>query len=198
MSRSSSLPSLSVRLSPYCVSLKADGERVEAEARVRQQVQQRQRRQEERKRELMRHQVVQAALEEARKAVQPLETVVMLEQQKRLRAFDQVQKVDDKYAAARADLTRRFYEPTLQEREERDARWHHRRVQHQVQRETLRSHIQVVEQARAALLASDSESRITRARSRADAAWVQKASAATLRNGGRSDAMLSAISAPSL
>ena len=89
---------------------------------MRQQMEQRQRRQEERMRERIRQQVVHAAIEEARQQVQPLEWVAALEEEKRLRAWSNLQKVEDKYATARSDLRRRFYEPTLEEQSQREVR----------------------------------------------------------------------------
>ena len=164
IARSSSLPK--ILHGPYSVSLRADAERSEEEARVRKRAEEKQRRREEKLREQMRQQVVQAALQEARALPQPLETVAMLEDQKRLRALGSVERAADRHAMVRSDLRRRFYEPTPAQRERRDIEFESRRSEHQRQRTELRSQLQLIDGARSALLAASSEARLFRANER--------------------------------
>ena len=148
------------RGNPYAVNLKADHERCLEEARVRQQMEERQRKQEEKMREMIRRQIVQAAMEESRELPEPLEVVAALEDEKRVRAWSGLLKVDDRYHAARSDLRRRFYEPTLEEQDRRDVAYMQRKAFHGMERDARRSELDAVDKARSALLLVASEKKL--------------------------------------
>ena len=125
-------------------------------------------------RERMRLQVLQAAFEEAQQQSSALEAVAFLEQQKRLRALDAYNRAAEINAAARSDIRRRFYEPTPEQTEQREAEWQRRRVEHARQRQARKAAIDAVAAARAALLSTASDLRLRQARERVSGAPVPK------------------------
>ena len=163
--------------SPYMANLRASVERSEDLAKARSGQEERQRRDEDRMRERLRRQVLQAAFEEAQQQAAPIEAVALLEQQKRLRALDSVNRVAERNAAARLDIRRRFYEPTPEQTEQREAEWQRRRMEHAKQRETRKAAINAVSAARAALLSTASDLRLRQARERAGGAPARQRAA---------------------
>ena len=131
---SSSLP----RLAPYARSLTADCQRIQEEQRVRSKIAERERRRELKQRESLRRQVVQMVIDEMAQQERPREIAIQLEQQKKSLAAIGAAHADDRYALQRSSLYRRFYEPTREEREQREENWHRRRSEHRLQRDARR------------------------------------------------------------
>ena len=136
---SSSLP----RLAPYARSLTADCQRIQEEQRVRSKIAERERRRELKQRESLRRQVVQMVIDEMAQQERPREIAIQLEQQKKSLAAIGAAHADDRYALQRSSLYRRFYEPTREEREQREDNWHRRRSEHRLQRDARLAQIQV-------------------------------------------------------
>ena len=136
---SSSLP----RLAPYARSLTADCQRIQEEQRVRSKIAERERRRELKQRESLRRQVVQMVIDEMAQQERPREIAIQLEQQKKSLAAIGAAHADDRYALQRSSLYRRFYEPTREEREQREENWHRRRSEHRLQRDARLAQIQV-------------------------------------------------------
>lgn len=131
------------RLAPYAVSLTADTQRMREEQRVRQKMAERQRRRELKARETLRRQVIEMAIEEARQMERPRDVTIQLEQQKKTLAAMGAAHADERHALLRGSLYRRFYEPTTEEREQREENWHRRRSEHRLQRDARLAQIQV-------------------------------------------------------
>lgn len=129
--------------SSYGVSLAAAHERASEEARVRDKMAQKQQRRQAKDKEELRQRVLQLALHEAQRSGQTQETAAMLEEQKRFTASISVQRADERYALVRSDLSRRFYEPTPAEQEQREEDFQRRRVEHRLQREARVAQIEV-------------------------------------------------------
>jgi len=174
---------------PYSVNMRADHERCAEEARVRSMMEQKQRKQDERLRERIRRQVVQAAIEEARQVPQPLEIVAALEDEKRVRAWSGLLKVEDRYDEIRSDLRRRFYEPTLKEREQREVTYLLRKASHAQERDARRSELNAVDEARAALLVATSEKRLQAVEQRRSQINLHKSRSAAALNRGPASPM---------
>lgn len=184
------------RGNPYAVNLKADHERCLEEARVRQQMEERQRKQEEKMRERIRRQIVQAAMEESQELPEPLEVVAALEDEKRVRAWSGLLKVDDRYHAARSDLRRRFYEPTLEEQDRRDVAYMQRKAFHGMERDARRSELDAVDKARSALLLVASEKKLQEVEHRRSQVQLLKAQSAVALHGARVASQVSVHATP--
>ena len=117
----------------------------------------------------MRWQELQAALQEEKQQIAPIEVIALFEQQKRLRALYRLQHADDRHALVRSDISRRFYEPTLQEKDAREAEFQQRRIEFAMQRDYRRRQLHDVELARAALLATASDAKLASAAARRSA-----------------------------
>lgn len=156
------------RLAPYAVSLTATAQRMQEEQRVRIKMAERQRRQDLKQRETLRQQVVLMAIEEARQLDRPREVAMQLEQRKKSLAAIGAAHADERHMMLRGSLYRRFYEPTPEEREQREENWHRRRSEHRLQRDARLAQLQSLENARSYSLARASEERLVGARVRAD------------------------------
>ena len=160
----SGTPSLPSLLGAYKVSFIADHERISEERRLQNKIQEQQRRRQDRSIEKLRQQVIKEVFMEARHQHQPIEIVAFLEKKKRLKAFDSVQRAQDKYEALRSDPRRRNYDATPQLREHREAEFQRRRSEDRLQREARREQIQAVERVRSAFVSATGELRLQRAR----------------------------------
>ena len=160
------LPPVKAALSPYAISLAADGQRAKEEERVRLKMVERQRKKDSQAREALRKQVVQLALEEARQLEKPRELAAALEQQKRHLASIGSMHADERHGEMRRQLYRRFYEPTPFEVEEREENWQRRRLEHRLQRGARLAQIQAAENTRSSWLQTQSQARLDGARHR--------------------------------
>ena len=110
---------------------------------MRSKIAERERRRELKQRESLRRQVVQMVIDEMAQQERPREIAIQLEQQKKSLAAIGAAHADDRYALQRSSLYRRFYEPTREEREQREENWHRRRSEHRLQRDARLAQIQV-------------------------------------------------------
>ena len=157
---------MAARLAPYGVSLAATSQRAAEEARVRTKMLERQARRERKVREELRERVLMLALEEAQQAERPAELAKMLDEQRRFLAAKNVEHADERYYAVRADPYRRFYEPTPEEVEYREAEFRRRRELHTLQRDARLAMLHANQEARSASLAAASDARLRGARER--------------------------------
>ena len=75
---------------------------------------------------------------------QPLESVREMEGQKRYLAYINTLRSDERYYHQRSQLQARWYEPTLEEIEEREAAWEQRKLQHARMRDARIAQLQVI------------------------------------------------------
>ena len=131
------------RLAPYAINLGADHQRRTEEQRVREKMADLQWRREKRSKEAVRKQVVGMALEDLRTMDNPLEAVREMEGQKRYLAYINTLRSDERYYNQRSQLQARWYEPTLEEIEEREAAFDQRKLQHGRMRDARIAQLQV-------------------------------------------------------
>lgn len=159
-------PPLESRLKAYSISLSASVQRSAEEERVKAKMQQRQARQQAKEREQLRERVVMLALQEAQQAERPGDLSKMLDEQRRFLASKNVEHADERYYTVRADPYRRFYQPTPDEVEYREAEFRRRRDVHRMQRGARVAMIDANVEARASSIAQASDARLRGAKER--------------------------------
>ena len=95
-----------------------------AERRVREEAQQK---------EALRRRVVALARQEAESLANPTAIAADMDGQKRYLAYLGTLRSDERYSLARSQLQMRWFEATPDEKEEREAAWQNRRLEHRLQ-----------------------------------------------------------------
>ena len=151
------LPPVERRLAPYAASQTAALERTMQEERVKVKMAERQRRREA------------AARERLSSQAKPIALAAAIEEAKRRDAALAVQRVEEAYTQQRSQLLNRWYEPSLEERAEREYLFEQRRYEFGLQRDARRAMQQMTIDARTMELARQSEEKLERARTRQSA-----------------------------
>lgn len=133
--------------SPYGINLVAESERIGEEMRVRGALEARRQKAEERRREEEARSVVQQQAEHQVLARLHREKMMVMAEQKRLRALRDVQRSEARAAAAAADVRRRVADASPEIREQRQAEWTRRQTEHR--RETERRKREIAGRQRA-------------------------------------------------
>ena len=163
------LPPVERRLAPYAASQTAALERTMQEERVKVKMAERQRRRDAAARERLRLQVLDLALEDFSSQAKPIALAAAIEEAKRRDAALAVQRVEEAYTQQRSQLLNRWYEPSLEERAEREYLFEQRRYEFGLQRDARRAMQQMTIDARTMELARQSEEKLERARTRQSA-----------------------------
>ena len=120
-------------------------------------------------RERLRLQVLDLALEDFSSQAKPIALAAAIEEAKRRDAALAVQRVEEAYTQQRSQLLNRWYEPSLEERAEREYLFEQRRYEFGLQRDARRAMQQMTIDARTMELARQSEEKLERARTRQSA-----------------------------
>ena len=118
------------RLAPYARSGAAEFQARKEEQRVRDKMAERSQRKEAKSKEMVRRKVVALAMEELSRQTNPRDLATEQDAQKRYLAYLGTVRSDERYFGQRSRLQNRWYEPTLEEIEARDAAWSQRMQEH--------------------------------------------------------------------